>query len=239
MGKRRGGRPSLPDSVAGLLDACRRSRGAGDAPLREWIAANAPALEGALRGWGRNRNDARALVDRLVEEAFLAARKRMVVSREVPWMSGILMNLWLAMLRERKKEKEKEKEKRWVAPESFADPGPDPLERLLSREDHGRRVDDVLRVARRLPRPYGHALWWRLGEGMTPVTLRLLLNSHRPAVLPPVGDRQVRRILAAAMEMASAALEGRDPRTTHPQRFLLRKNPWIASALPPLPTQIR
>lgn len=82
--------------------------------------------------------------------------------------------------------------------------------------------------------PYGHVLCWRLIEGCSTIETLNRLNSHRPPQCPPIGARAVRATFRKGVRMLELCLQGVDPAVTHSQKYLVTKNRWIDSSLPPI-----
>lgn len=225
-------RPSLPDEVGGLVAALRQSRGKDDGTVRRWVEEKQPLLEDALRAWGRTPDDAHRLAERLLVEAFLATAKEAVIEREIPWMAGTIANLWHETRRTRRKEKEKA-----VPLDEVPSSSPTPFEVFAEADESNHQKEKVLEAARIFPPPYGHVLFWRLILGLTWQEIQARLNSHRPPGSRPIKGRRARKISEEALTMFGDYLAGVDPRSSYPQRYLAKKNPWIGATLPPLTTQ--
>ena len=213
--------PSLPEGAGGLLAAVREDEAGNGVPLDAWNGEPRSLLVAALVHWGRQPADADDLVEELVLAAIRTVRAGMVVERELPWMAGVLGNLWLKELRRRRREEEKEKEKEKPHEEEG------PLDVLVReeevREDHAK----VLDACRALPRPYGQVLWWRSIDGLSIQEIREKLSAFQP-----VTENEVWRLLREARAMARGLWTGIDPRTSHPGRYRLDRNHWVGIPLP-------
>lgn len=109
---------------------------------------------------------------------------------------------------------------------------------ILGEEDEARQgLDAILRLARRLPKPYGHVLCWRVLHHRRWGDIRSALNAYKPASSRPICGRQARKLIAAAMEMLHQDQAGRDLRQLHRQKYLRSKNPWIGANLPGISSQ--
>jgi hypothetical protein len=82
-----------------------------------------------------------------------------------------------------------------------------------------------------MPPPYGHVVFWRI-HGATMREVRDRLLDVRSG--PPLTPRRVRQICESGLVMLREAFSGVDLRRAHRQKYHKNKNPWIASALPPL-----
>jgi DNA-directed RNA polymerase specialized sigma24 family protein len=240
--RRKWSRPSLSEEVHGLMDAFKFVTGSDVSgsertPLERWTSGKQSILENALRSWGRSAEDARALAELLVEEAFLASLSGRAIRHEIPWMSGTISHLWqgLCRARQRLKARGQRAESQWA---NLSDPAPTPLESAESSDQVRFEKGRISAVARELPKPYGHVLVWRLKFGLLCQDIRVRLNGLRLARLAPIGNRQVQMYTTEAVRMFRERLRGINPRESHVQRYMAKKNPWIDSPMPPLETLI-
>jgi DNA-directed RNA polymerase specialized sigma24 family protein len=217
-------RPSIPESVRGLLHAIRLHDQGDSDPLDRWIASERPVMIGVLRRLRIQESDAEDIIQQLLLVAVTQTRERRAITRELGYLSGILRNLVAEYRRRRREMSLGDRD-----PVSTADPT------TVVADLDERSVAHVRRqaAARRLPPPYAQICMMELQEGVARCELVAWLRKWARSAGRGLTEASAQKAVQRAHHMLESCLTGQDLVRARPGSFNPRKNPWILSPPPP------
>lgn len=200
---------AVPRECDGLISAIQAAQHGDPAPMICWDRDSRAELVRAVE----RRLDAagaREMVQDAVGDAYFAVERGVLVRNEPAWIACLLRTRVSRRLRVRARMEIADR-----LPERVDVSTPD---RVLSRKEQAARVRAAVEA---LPKPWRTAvhLHWFDGFDVSQVVESLAVT-HR------VGERQVRKLLAQALQMIRSELEGVPARRGWPWRFA-KKEPRI------------